>query len=179
MSIQNGMSKGILNIIQINIIVRQTLDQLLYLLEQLIVYQLKNFQQQHTQEEVLIKLDQQVIVHKLLNLCTQHLSFSFIRVKQNENYLNKLILNITINVGRKIQDQVYMILKKQNKRILMQAVKIKFFNLKYQTAKKFQLKMQIQVLVTMKQLNQLKKRQKNNKRKVQMDNLLDLNLNHS
>ena len=61
----------------------------------------------------------------------------------------------------------------------MQAVKIKFFNLKYQTAKKFQLKMQIQVLVTMKQLNQLKKRQKNNKRKVQMDNLLDLNLNHS
>jgi hypothetical protein len=71
-----------------------------------------------------------------------------------------------------------MILTSQNQRILMQVVRIKFFNRKYQTAKKYKLKMQIQVRETMKLFNLLKKWQKINKRKVLMANLLDLNHNH-
>ena len=66
----------------------------------------------------------------------------------------------------------------QNQRILMQVVRIKFFNRKYQTAKKYKLKMQIQVQETMKLFNLLKKWQKINKKKVLMANLLDLNHNH-
>jgi len=70
-----------------------------------------------------------------------------------------------------------MILINQNQRILMQAVRIKFFNQKCQTAQRFLLKIQIRVLETMKLLNLLKRRQKINKKKVLMVNLLDLSLN--
>lgn len=150
----------------------------MYLPELQTVYLLRSFQQQHTQGGVSTKLDLLVIAHRLLNLCIQLLNSSFIRVKLIGNYLNKLITDITINAGLKIQDQEFMILKSRNQRILMQVVKIKFFNQKYQTAKRCQIKMQIQVLVTMKLLNLLKKRQKINKRKVLMANLLDLNHNH-
>ena len=151
----------------------------MYLPGLLTVYLLRNFQQQRTQAGASIKSDLLDIAHRLLNLCIKLLNSSFIRVKWTGKYSNKQIIDITINAGLKIQDQEFMILKSQNQRILMQVVRIKFFNLKYQTAKKCRLKMQIQVLGTTKLLNLWKKRQKINKKKVLMANLLDLNHNHS